>query len=68
MKLIIVAIFLAVPVVLLVMKIWIQGFAYQIPITGIELIEGGIVVLLISLLTVSVQTFKAARANPVKKP
>ncbi|HYF71016.1 MAG TPA: ABC transporter permease [Ohtaekwangia sp.] len=64
-KLVVIAIVLAVPLVYLIMNNWIQRFPYHITITGFVFIVAGGVVLLISLLTVSVQTIRAARANPV---
>lgn len=64
-KLIALAIVLAVPLVYLIMNQWIQGFPYHITITGFVFIVAGGVVLMIALLTVSVQTIRAARSNPV---
>ena len=47
------------------MNKWLQSFAYRIHI-GISLfLLSGTITLLIALLTVSFQTIKAARANPV---
>ncbi len=65
-KLVLLSIILAVPLVYFMMSIWIQGFAYRVPITGTVFLEAGAAVLLISLLTVSFQTLRAARANPVE--
>jgi putative ABC transport system permease protein len=47
------------------MNNWIQSFPYHTPITGVVFIVAGAMVLLIALLTVSFQTFLAARANPI---
>jgi len=65
LKLVLLSVILAVPVVYVVMNIWIQTFAYRIPITRMVFVEAGLAVLSISLLTVSVQTLRAARANAV---
>jgi len=47
------------------MRQWIQKFAYRENITiGIFVLAGGIG-LAVAVITVSVQTLKAARANPV---
>ncbi len=48
------------------MTAWIQGFAARVPITETVFIEAGLAVLLISILTVSLQTIRAARANPIE--
>lgn len=65
LKLITLAIVLAVPLVYAVMDRWIQSFPYRTTITGNVFVVAGATVLFISLLTVSVQTWRAARANPV---
>jgi putative ABC transport system permease protein len=65
-KLIALAIILSVPVVYLIMQNWIQNFSYRTNITAIVFIMAGGIVFLISLATVSFQTFRAARSNPVK--
>jgi putative ABC transport system permease protein len=47
------------------MRRWLEGFAYHIDVNILAFFGSGILALLIALLTVSVQTFKAATANPV---
>jgi len=47
------------------MRKWLAGFAYHIDLNIIAFIVSGALALIIALLTVSVQTFKAATANPV---
>jgi putative ABC transport system permease protein len=44
---------------------WLEGFAYHINLNIIAFLASGMLALIIALLTVSVQTFKAASANPV---
>jgi len=66
LKLVLLSIVLAVPLVYFVMSSWIQSFAYRVPITGGIFLEAGVAVLLISLITVSFQTLRAAGANPVE--
>lgn len=44
---------------------WLQNFAYRITIKPYPFLISSVVVLIIALLTVSFQTFKAARANPI---
>jgi putative ABC transport system permease protein len=47
------------------MRKWLEGFAYHTELNIIVFIASGVLALIIALLTVSVQTFKAATANPV---
>jgi len=65
-KLVLIAILLASPVAWLCMNQWLQDFAYHIPIHWWIFGIAGFVVILIALLTVSLQVFKASIANPVK--
>jgi putative ABC transport system permease protein len=44
---------------------WLEGFAYHINLNILAFLVSGMLALIIALLTVSVQTFKAATANPV---
>ena len=64
-KLILLAIVLAVPFIYVLMDKWIQSFPYRTSISAAEFIIAGGAVLLIALLAVSFQTWRAARVNPV---
>lgn len=65
-KLVLLANLIAWPISYLVMANWLQIFAYRIDI-GIGIyILAGISTLIIALITVSFQTLKVARSNPVK--
>ncbi|MFC5624233.1 ABC transporter permease [Algoriphagus winogradskyi] len=64
-KLVLVAIVLAVPVSWYVVNQWIQDFAYRIDIEWWLFAVSGLVAILIALATVSSQAFKAAIRNPV---
>jgi putative ABC transport system permease protein len=66
MRLVLVAIVIAVPLCLLVMNQWLKDFAYRATISPGIFISTGIVALLIALLTISWQTVRAALANPVQ--
>jgi ABC-type antimicrobial peptide transport system permease subunit len=66
LKLVIIAIIIAVPVGWWAMNKWLEGFAYRINISWWVFAIAGVVALLIALLTVSFQAIKAAIANPVK--
>jgi len=45
---------------------WLQSFAYRIDINPAVFLVGGILSLLIALITISYHTLRSARANPVK--
>ena len=64
-KLVLIAFVLAAPLAYYVMRGWLQNFEYKIDI-GVGVFLGGIVVtLIITLLTVSYRSVRAALANPV---
>jgi putative ABC transport system permease protein len=44
---------------------WLQKFAYHIDLTPMLFIKAGLGILIISLVTVGIQSLKAARSNPV---
>lgn len=60
------ALVIAVPLVYFIMDNWIASFSYQTTIRWTVFLVSGSVVILIALLTVSYQTIKAARSNPVE--
>lgn len=64
-KLILLAILIACPIAWWGMSKWLQDFAYRIDIPWWLLFATGLATLVIALLSVSYQAFKAARANPV---
>jgi putative ABC transport system permease protein len=64
-KLIVLSIVIGVPIVYFLMNGWLQNFAYHLSISPWVFIIAGSAVLLISILTVIVQTLKSALANPV---
>ncbi len=45
---------------------WLQSFAYRIDINPAVFLVGGVLSLLIALITISYHTLRSARANPVK--
>jgi putative ABC transport system permease protein len=63
--LIFIAFIIAIPFSYYVAQQWLQKFTYRIEITPVLFIQAGVFIFAISLLTVGVQSFKAARANPV---
>jgi len=64
--LIFIASVIAVPFAWYYMNSWLQDFAYRIHLSWWMFIISGIVILLIALITVGIQTVKAAIANPIK--
>jgi putative ABC transport system permease protein len=63
--LVMIAIVAAVPIVWLSMNSWITSFPYRTTISATVFLISGLAVLFVALSTVSFQTFKAARINPV---
>lgn len=59
-----IAILLAVPLAWWIMSGWLEDFAYRIPLTWWVFAAPSLAVVMIALITVSVHTLKAARANP----
>ena len=65
-KLVIIAIVIAVPLAWYTMDKWLQDFVYRIEIGWWVFLSAGLIALLIALVTISFQAIKAAVANPVK--
>ena len=57
---------LAWPLAWYIMDQWLSGFPYHIDINPLLFVVAGGVVVLIAFLSVSLQTIRAARANPAK--
>ena len=66
LKLVGLAFVVAAPVAYLVMDRWLQGFAYHIDISWWVFLIAGSLALAIALLTVSYQSIRVARINPVE--
>lgn len=64
--LVVIAFLIAVPVSWWAANQWLQGFAYRINITPAVFLITGLFILMITLITVSFQSIKAALSNPVK--
>jgi putative ABC transport system permease protein len=64
-KLVLVSIIISSPLAWWLTDKWLQGFAYRAEVTAWIFIAAGLAVVIIALLTVSIQTIKAAMANPV---
>lgn len=64
-KLVLIAVVIAVPLGYWATKQWLQTFAYRISLGWQLFALSALLVLVIAVITVSLQTVKAARANPV---
>lgn len=65
LRLLLVSFVVAVPIAFLVINNWLDRFAYKAQVPWWLFVGSGLLVLLISVVTVSWQSYKAAIANPV---
>ena len=65
-RLVAVSFILAAPLAYFGMGHWLQTFAYRVEVTPLTVMSGGGAALVLSWLTISYQSYKAARANPAK--
>jgi putative ABC transport system permease protein len=65
LKWVVLANIIAWPVAYILMRNWLQGFAYQAKLGLDVFVISGLVAMVIALLTVSYQSIRAAAANPV---
>ena len=65
-KLVLIALVIAVPTVILLMNWWLQNFGYKTTVGFLSFVIGGGIALVISWLTVSYQSIRAALLNPTK--
>jgi putative ABC transport system permease protein len=66
LKLVLVALIIAIPIALYAINKWLSGFTYRISVHWWVFALAGIVTLLIAFLTISLQAIKTALSNPVK--
>ncbi|MGH7450102.1 MAG: ABC transporter permease, partial [bacterium] len=64
--LVVIAMLIATPIAYYTMSRWLQDFAYRVTIAWWIFALAGTLALVIALLTVSVQSIKAALANPAE--
>ena len=64
-RLVLVSIVLAVPISMYIMQKWLENFAYRTNIPWWAFVLAAVVAVLIAVLTVSLQSIRAALANPV---
>jgi putative ABC transport system permease protein len=65
-KLVFIALVIAIPIAWFSVEQWLQDFAYRISVDGWVFALAGMITILVALLAVSFQTIKAAFANPVE--
>ncbi len=65
-KLVMLSIIIALPITILIMRPWLDGFAYHESIQWQNFLYGGLLALAVAWITVSFQSIKAAVANPIK--
>jgi len=65
-RLVLIASIIAFPIAYYFMDQWLQSFAYRTPIHWSLFVLAGLITLLIALLTVSFQSVRTARTNPVE--
>ncbi|WP_442588318.1 ABC transporter permease [Pedobacter sp. AW31-3R] len=65
LKMVVVAIFIAIPAAQYLMNSWLKGFEFHINISWMVILLASIGTVAIAFFTVSFQAYKAARANPV---
>ncbi len=65
LRLVLIALLIAGPVSYFVMNRWLQNFAYRIDLTIGFFLLTGVIAIAITLLTISIQSVKAALTNPV---
>ncbi|NER13024.1 hypothetical protein GWK08_06210 [Leptobacterium flavescens] len=61
-----IAFIIAVPLVYYAMNMWLQGFSYKVELSLWMFLSGGVITLMIALLSCSFQSVKASLADPVK--
>lgn len=66
LMLVVFSVLLASPLAYMIMKRWLEDFAYHIPISWWVFALAGFAGLIIAVITMSFQGFRAATANPVK--
>ncbi len=65
-RLVLISLVFATPMAFLFLKNWLTNFAYRVDINPLIFIVGGMVALVIALITISYHVVKATNSNPVK--
>jgi ABC-type antimicrobial peptide transport system permease subunit len=64
-KLVVIANLIAFPVAYIIINKWLSAFEYRISISFLPFVLAGCISILIAVLTVSIQSVKVAKANPI---
>ncbi|MGD1889914.1 MAG: FtsX-like permease family protein [Cyclobacteriaceae bacterium] len=65
-KMVLIAIVIAIPLAYLLMNDWLQNFVYHVPMSAVIFIIAIVLVLALTLITVGYEAIRASTANPVK--
>ena len=65
-KQVVIAFVIAAPITYFIMREWLNGFAYRISLGVLPFIAAGVLCLVVALLTVGFQTWRATGRNPVE--
>ena len=65
-RLVLIAVVLAIPIAWYAVNTWLRGFSYKIHLEWWVFAVGGVITLVIAFITISVQAIKTALTNPVK--
>ncbi len=65
-KLVLIAFIIAVPAAWYAMNMWLSEFAYQVSLSPLHFVIAGFILIVISLITISYQSLRAATANPAE--
>lgn len=66
LKLVLIALLIAIPIAWLLTSKWLETYAYRIVLTPWYFLGAGLLAVMIAFLTISYRTIKAAKANPIK--
>lgn len=66
LKLVTIAIVVAIPIAWYIMQKWLQDFAYRVNLSWWVFLLAGVIAVVIAVITISFQAIRAANANPVK--
>lgn len=66
MKYILVSFLLSIPLTWQILNKWLENFAYKTVISGWVMVSSGLLLIIIALVTISLQTIKASASNPVE--
>jgi putative ABC transport system permease protein len=65
LKLVMISIFIAIPIGWYIMSNWLENFAYRTTIAGWMFLAASLIVIVIAMVTVSLEAIKASLTNPV---